>query len=107
MNFITVIIAFSLFGQGSNVERIVPEGMDYNTYLEAQFQNEAINELSFLTNVDEQVVIYDNIGNVVAEGKAKFIGDIIDTEDVELIHVVNKSDFLMEMGNTRIYRLDK
>ncbi|MEL6537972.1 MAG: hypothetical protein AAFQ98_21320 [Bacteroidota bacterium] len=107
MNFFATILAFAFIGQGSTVESIVPEGMDYNEYLSVQFHSEEILDVTSLTNPEDRVVIYNAAGELVAEGDVAFIGDIVDTQDQELFELVNKSDYMMGLGNTRIYQLNK
>jgi len=107
MNIFATILAFALVGQGSITEGIVPQGMDYNEYLNVQFHSERILDMSSLTIPEDRVVIYNAAGDVVAEGDVAFIGDVVDTQDQELFELVNKSDYMMELGNTRIYQLDK
>lgn len=104
MNLFATLIAISLLGQ-SNLDQIVPEGMDYNSYLDVQFHSEGL----FTTEAfgsEDKVVIYNANNDLVSEGNVKFIGQVVDTNDQSLRQLVNQSNFLMEMGNTRFYRLD-
>ena len=106
MNVFATILAFALFGQGTATEGIIPEGMDYNQYLDTQFKPEFVFDMSEMTDLfEDKVVIYNAAGELVAEGNVEFIGGVVDTQNTELSQLLNSSDYMMEMDNTRIYRL--
>lgn len=104
MNIVASIFALALLGTPN--ANIVPEGMNYQEYLEVTFHEENILDIASYSAPQDEVVVYNAAGEVVAKGTVSFIGEIVDTQDTALLSTINKANFMMEMGNTRIYQLN-
>ena len=98
---ITVFAAFNSFGETSNddlndEDRIEMEILE-RAY--ADVQEDSIIELS---NEIEKIKIFDAQNNLVVETALKG-NEVIENRNVQVL--LNRSDFLVQHGNTSIYRI--